>query len=153
MFAVRKATQRDAVWIREVLRKAQMNNEGVDEHLEQFLVIEDSRQPGNRVGTVGLEIYGKRGLLRSFVLDQVSWNAATGLKLIGVVLTHASRLGLEEVYLMTGNAQPIFEYFGFVPVKWEDMPNDIRQSDHASYARDLGGVAMVNRPLSDHPVI
>ncbi|MDR6225497.1 GNAT family N-acetyltransferase [Desmospora profundinema] len=148
MFAVRKATVKDADWITSLLRNAQINDQGVDEHLEQFLVVEDSREPGTRIGTVGLEIYRNKGLLRSFVMESGSWNATTGLELIGVVLAHARRLELDEVYLMTSIAQPIFEHFGFVLVDWETIPVEIRQSDHARRAKAEGGVAMVNRRLS-----
>ncbi|PTM56770.1 GNAT family N-acetyltransferase [Desmospora activa] len=145
MFAVRKATIADVDWITGVLQNANINDQGVDKHLDRFLVVEDPLKPGTRVGTVGMEVYGDQGLLRSFVMESQSWNAAAGLELIGVVLAHTRRLGLRNVYLITGIAQPIFEHFGFQSVDWDEIPEEIRQSDHAFRAKREGGVAMVHR--------
>ncbi|OYD07998.1 GNAT family N-acetyltransferase [Paludifilum halophilum] len=131
MFTVRKATAEDIESITHLLRTAGTNDEGVDKHLDHFLIVEDPRvQPPRIVGTAGIEIYGNRGLLRSFVMKTDSWNAKVALELIGVILAHTGRSGLKEVYLMAGIAQHIFEHFGFRSVEWEDLPESIRRSDH-----------------------
>lgn len=148
MFTVRKATTADVEWIISLLRNANINDRGVDKHLHRFLVVEDPAQSNSRVGTVGLEVYGEQGLLRSFVMESESWNATAGLQLIGVVLAYTGRLGLRNIYLLTGMAQTIFEHFGFREVDWEKVPADIRRSDHAFRAKREGGVAMVYRRSS-----
>jgi amino-acid N-acetyltransferase len=127
VFTVRHANQGDREAILQLLQQAGVSKKGVDRHLENFLLVEEPPK-GRKVGTVGLEIYGDRGLLRSFVMERSSWNAKTGLELITVVLSFVQRLELKEIYLLTGISPNLFEYFGFQPVKWEELPGEIRHS-------------------------
>ncbi|MFC4077335.1 GNAT family N-acetyltransferase [Salinithrix halophila] len=146
MFTVRRAVSEDVERITGILRNAGVNEKGVDKHVERFLVVEDpSVTPKRMVGTVGLEVYGDRGLLRSFVMDNQSWNARTGMELIELVLQFARKSGLSEIYLLAGISSNIFEYFGFRPLAWEDLPLDVRQSEHVHQSKTEGGQPMVYR--------
>ncbi|PTX62500.1 amino-acid N-acetyltransferase [Melghirimyces profundicolus] len=144
MFTVRRANHSDRETIVRLLRQAGLSADGTDAHLENFLIVED---PVSRreLGTVGLEIYGDRGLLRSFVMESDAWNAKTGMELIAVVLTYARKTGLKEVYLMAGITASIFEHFGFEPVDWEELPEEIRHSAHKREVEPGEGVPMVCR--------
>lgn len=146
MFTVRRARSEDLEAITKLLRSAGTNEQGVDEHVHHFLVIEDpSVQPPRFVGTAGLERYGEKGLLRSFVMESDSWNAKVGLELIQVVLGHAHQAGLQEVYLLAGIAHNIFEHLGFIRVDWRELPEGIRQSDHLRQMEGKNTVPMMYR--------
>lgn len=77
-------------------------------------------------------------------MENGAWNAKTGLELITVVLSFVKRMELKEIYLLSGIAANIFECFGFEPVKWEDLPGEIRQSARARVDPSMG-VPMVYR--------
>lgn len=143
MFAVRRAVQEDRESILRLLRQAGVSESGMDRHLMNFLIVEEPVTQ-RKVGTVGMEVHGDRGLLRSFVMENRAWNAHTGLKLITVVLSFVQQMKLKEIYMLSGISANIFEAFGFEPVKWEDLPREIRQSASAR-VESSEGVPMVYR--------
>ncbi|MGF7087541.1 amino-acid N-acetyltransferase [Kroppenstedtia sanguinis] len=127
MFTVRRAIPEDREAIRQLLQQAGVSEKGVDHHLENFLLVKEPEE-GRNVGTAGLEIHGDRGVLRSFVIEKKAWNAKTAMELITVVLSFVQKMKLKEIYLLTGVSPHLFEYFGFQSVKWEELPEVIRDS-------------------------
>ena len=126
---VRLAKKNDMIIMEQLLEKASLNKEGLAEHFDNFLVVEDLRsQPPHIVGMVGLEIYGEKGILRSLVLRSESWNSKVGVELLALILSYGWRKGLKEVYLMTRSSQAFFEYWGFVEMDWSELPDVLRQS-------------------------
>ncbi|GGE05350.1 hypothetical protein GCM10011571_03040 [Marinithermofilum abyssi] len=132
MFAIRKACTSDVPAIMHLLKEAGMNEQGVDKHPEHFLVVEDpGKSPVRTVGTVGLEVHGDVGLLRSFVLDQTCWNGKTSMELLHVVFQFVRQMELTAVYLFAGIDPRVFEAFGFQGISPDELPEAIRNSDHA----------------------
>lgn len=127
---VRLAKESDIITMEQLLEKAGLNKEGLADHLENFLVVEDVRDGDkpNVVGMVGLEIYGKRGILRSLVLRSESWNSKVGVELIALIISYGWRRGLREVFLMTRNSQPFFEHWGFIEISWDQVPKALQKS-------------------------
>ncbi|SFS34829.1 GNAT family N-acetyltransferase [Marininema halotolerans] len=143
LFTVRRAKPEDISEIEKLLLHAGLNERGIEEHLPFFLVVEDPTfEPTRLVGTAGMEVYGNRGLLRSFVMENHSWNAKSALELIETVLAFAKKSGLTEVYLLAGISGNIFEHFGFRPVVWEEVPLEIRESNHL-YQSEMAGKELV----------
>src|SRR5690606_38688724 len=101
MVAVRRADKGDGETIARLLRQAGISDRGVDDHLGHFLIVEEEGSC-RTIGTVGLEIYGDKGLLRSFVMESDAWNGKTGLELIDVVLSYVRQSELREIYLLAG---------------------------------------------------
>ncbi|QKI83526.1 GNAT family N-acetyltransferase [Kroppenstedtia eburnea] len=145
MFTVRRAIPEDREAILQLLQQAGVSEKGVDRHLGNFLLVEEPLE-GRKVGTAGLEIHGDRGLLRSFIMERNAWNAKTGMELIAVVLSFVQRLELKEIYLLTGVSPKIFECFGFQPVKWEELPGEIRDSVD-DRVKESAAVPMVYRRI------
>ncbi|OEF96766.1 GNAT family N-acetyltransferase [Desulfuribacillus alkaliarsenatis] len=129
---VRLAKKSDIISMEYLLEKAKLNKDGITEHLENFLVVEDLRDENysNIVGMVGLEIYEQRGILRSLVLRSEKWNSKVGVELIALIISYGWRRGLKEIFLMTHNSQAFFEYWGFAEVNWDDVPDELRKSTH-----------------------
>ncbi len=126
---VRLAKKNDMINMLQLLEKANLNTEGLAENLDNFLVVEDVRQSEPyMVGMVGLEIYGDLGILRSLVLRSESWNSKVGVELLSLIIGYGWKKGLREIYLMTQISQDFFEYWGFVEVTWDDLPEHLRQS-------------------------
>lgn len=126
---VRLAKKNDMINMLQLLEKANLNTEGLAENLDNFLVVEDVRQSEPYVvGMVGLEIYGDLGILRSLVLRSESWNSKVGVELLSLIIGYGWKKGLREIYLMTQISQDFFEYWGFVEVTWDDLPEHLRQS-------------------------
>jgi len=133
MHIIRKAVEQDLFQVRKLIKEAGLHDQGVEEHLEHFFVVEDrseSEDPPRLVGAVGMEVHEPYGLLRSFVLKRASWNKKVGVRMIEILLNHAANIRLKSVYLLAGDASPFFTQFGFEAVKKEDLPPPILKSDH-----------------------
>ncbi|MCS1352312.1 GNAT family N-acetyltransferase [Mechercharimyces sp. CAU 1602] len=142
MFLIRRAEERDITPICQLLCQAGLHEEGVDKHIDHFLVIE--REEDEQIlGAVGIEVYGDEGLLRSFVIESEVWNGKVGLELFGAALSFAQYLRLTKVYLFAGVTKRFFEEAGFTQVPWEVLPVELKKSDHIHHAREKGGVLMV----------
>ena len=95
---------------------------------------------GQVIGSVGVETYGRYGLLRSLVVNP-EWRK----KGIGRVLTEhrlrwARQRGLSGVFLITVEPE-YFNRFGFEPVARDSVPQEIRNSPE--YAEICPGSATV----------
>jgi len=83
--AIRKAETHDISAIKRLLSDSKLPFEDIDAHINDFLVAE---KPDGIVGVVGIEIYGRYGLLRSLAVNVVS---VVGLSLLGFVIEPFSR--------------------------------------------------------------
>lgn len=140
---VRMAGYPDVESIVKLLKKGKLNVTGIEQHIENFLVVEQT-EPQQIVGTAGLEVVGKDcGLLRSLAIDSTSLDAKVGMELVRILLAHAIlQKGIHEIYLLTRS--PIFfEFFGFKEVKGEDVPNIIKQSPHFKQTESVLSTVMV----------
>ncbi|SMO67400.1 GNAT family N-acetyltransferase [Melghirimyces algeriensis] len=144
MYSVRQANTKDRETIVRLLRQASVSDWGVECHPENFLMVDDCRSHQS-VGTVGLEVYGTKGVLRSFVLEKRFRNAKSILELIGVILSHVQRSSLQEIYLITGINPDIFQVFGFEPLDWESLPEEIRSSAQNRNVGPQEGIPMIYR--------
>lgn len=91
-----------------------------------FLIAEDNAAT---VGLIGLDIFGKRGLLRSLVVDENARGSGLGGKLIGALESAAEAAGILELWLLTIDAERYFERYDFHIVERALAPDNIRQTD------------------------
>ena len=92
-------------------------------HLTHFTVA----RAGDRVaGTVGLEMMGQLGLLRSLAVAPELRGRRLAHELWARVASHARRQGLLRLYLLTTTAEKLFERWGFRRVAREDVPEAVR---------------------------
>jgi len=113
---IRNAVPEDLPGILRLLSGLRLPVAGVAEHLAHFLVLECD---GHLVGTVGLEVHGDQGLLRSLgvVADRQGWGY--GQHLYEAILERARSLGLREVVLLTETARKFFARQGFAVIPRE----------------------------------
>jgi N-acetylglutamate synthase-like GNAT family acetyltransferase len=83
----------------------------VEEHFGSFLVARDGR--GLLFGCIGLETYGKVGLLRSLAVESARRGEGVGNGLVEELFASARSRGIETLYLLTTTAERYFPRFGF----------------------------------------
>ncbi len=132
--SIRPATAADIPQISRFLEENELPTIGVEKFFENFIVALDHN--GSWVGTAGLEIYGKSGLLRSVAVDTQLRGMGQGRTLVNTVLANARKKGIETVYLLTENAEDYFKGLGFEVVKREDIDKSVRASPEFTECRE-----------------
>jgi len=80
------------------------------------------------VGTGGLEIIDKFGLLRSVSVNQQHRNQQVGRLITSDILANAKGSNLEEVYLLTETARDFFQKLGFTQIGRDTVPDEIKST-------------------------
>ncbi len=83
-------------------------------------------------GTVGLEIYGETGLLRSLAVDPRYRGGGLGGRLLAAAEACARAEGVAALYLLTMTAEPFFRSRGYRRVAREEAPPAIRGTSEFS---------------------
>lgn len=109
----------------ELLRRAELAEEGVVEQFGNYFVVRDDLR---LVGLAGLEVHGSDGLLRSVVVDPQYRSEGVGGRLVDFAVALARKMGLAGVYLLTTTAHDYFLKRGFVDWPREAAPDGIRDS-------------------------
>lgn len=126
-----------------LLDSAGLLREGVAEHLKNFLSARDRAAAGRLVGCVGLERYGRTGLLRSAAVAPALQRSGLGSRLVGELLRRARDEGVEEVLLLTTTASRFFaERFGFSQVSREGYEDKLSGSHEWRLPRCSSAVLM-----------
>ncbi|GAE27221.1 hypothetical protein JCM9140_3349 [Halalkalibacter wakoensis JCM 9140] len=136
---VRKGEMRDMLPIQKLVAKAGLRDQGIEQYIESFLVVEDEEE--NMIGTVGVEQYEQYGLLRSLVLDSPIWNAKLSLEFLQLTLKYAEEQQIETVYLCAKGTNALFHQLGFREVEKDEVPKAIKNSEH--FRKNANGDAKV----------
>ena len=84
------------------------------------------------IGTVGLEIFGHEGLLRSLCVDNQVRKAGYGQLLVSYVEEEAKQKGLTVLYLLTTTADAFFANRGYQTIDRSAVPENIQQTQQFS---------------------
>ena len=122
---IRIAEKNDLPAIQTLLESWQLPIEGIDKHLNHFFVLEEGKKI---LGSIGLEIYGNKALLRSLAVAPEVRGKGYGHRLCQAVLDMAVSIELEEIVLLTETARDFFERHGFRVIKRESVDQRIRNS-------------------------
>lgn len=125
MERIDRATEADMADVLAHLRELALPTEGVETHLEGFLV---ARHNGRLVGTAALEPYADGVLLRSVAVSPAYQGRQLGHRLTDAALRMAADAGAPAVYLLTTTAEKFFPRFGFEIIAREDVPASVRES-------------------------
>ena len=98
-------------------------------HMQGFLVALIDQQP---VGMIGLEAFGRVGLLRSLVVDPASQQQGIGAQLVNALESRAVETGIEELWLLTIDADAYFARHGYVRKERADAPKAIKETEEFS---------------------
>jgi amino-acid N-acetyltransferase len=84
------------------------------------------------LASIGLEVLGTVGLLRSLVVAKDARSSGLGGKLVGALESAAEAAGITELWLLTIDAQRFFQRHNFEIVDRTAAPDEIRQTDEFS---------------------
>ncbi len=124
--AIRVARAADLAAATSLLRAAGLPVEDFSEDLiGNFLVA--STGP-SVVGCIGLEPLSNVGLLRSLAVDPDFRDGGVGRMLVGALEAHASRRGINELWLLTIDADGFFSRLGYRVQERDKAPAAIRRT-------------------------
>ena len=137
-----RATPGDLEAIQSLLLKCDLPTADVGEHIDNFLV---AKQNGKIIGTVGLEVEKKAGLLRSLAVEESFRNKGVGKSLYQELITNARRDGLAEISLLTTTAEDYFSRLGFQKVASEEIPAYVKNTKEYKLFCPSNAVCMLKR--------
>ncbi len=85
---------------------------------------------------------GRHGLLRSLVVKEEFRGKGYGRRLCQELIELAKQKGVEELYLLTTNAEGFFRKLGFSVIKREDAPGVIQKTEEFSALCPSSAVCM-----------
>ena len=137
---IRHASKSDLPKIRDLLVIHGLPFEGVEQHINNFFaaVTDDVI-----VGTIGLEVYGIFGLLRSAAIHPDYQNKGNGSKLYDKLIQHAKSLNMKEIYLLTTTAEKYFLRKGFTKIDRDNVAHEVKLSDEFTGACPASAVCMM----------
>jgi amino-acid N-acetyltransferase len=122
---IRSARESDLQSIKKLLESSSLPTEGIDEHLDSFLVAE---QHGSVIGAIGMERYEGTSLLRSAVVAREHRGLGVGTALYETLLSRARTLGIPRLVLFTTTAESYFRVRGFRPVAVSTITGPVTSS-------------------------
>jgi amino-acid N-acetyltransferase len=119
------ATPADKDQIRRLLSRCGLPALYIHRHLKFFIV---AKAAGKIVGVIGLEPYGRVGLLRSLCVDQVYRGCGVAKTLNARIMAHAHRRGIDRLYMFTFDAEEFASKLGFHKIGKSRLPKSIRST-------------------------
>lgn len=116
------------------------------EDLDGQQLLWTATEAGVLAGVIGLEIYGRYGLLRSMATRENCRNKGIAALLIAQLFDYAKENHLKEIYLLTETAEKYFSGKGFLAVTRDAVPEEIRGSGEFSHVCPASAVVM-KRPV------
>jgi hopanoid C-3 methylase len=109
-----------------LLKKCNLSTEGLKEQINNFYLAELNN---GLVGSIGLEIYGKYGIIRSTAVLPQYRKKGIGAKLAKKMIDFAESRGIDEIYLKTENEEKFFSGIGFRRITPDRIPAEIKDTD------------------------
>lgn len=114
-------------------------------HLEHFYILE---KDGKAFGSVGLEIYGKHGLLRSLAIMEHVRGKGFGKLLVKQIEQYAKEQNIDDIYLLTTTAENFFARLGYSTISRKDIPSAVKKSEEFSSICPDSAAAMVKTTVN-----
>jgi len=111
--------------VRSLLAKEKLPTQDLSLRDQKFILVKN----GSRlIGCVGLQSFGKDGLLRSLVIDRPFRKKGLGRELFERLMGIAHQRGVENLYLLTTMVPNIFKKWGFQTLPKSKAPIAIRRT-------------------------
>lgn len=132
VLSMRLAGKEDYDTLKQLLSSSSLNDHGIEEESNYFIIAEDySDEKTSVIAVAGIEKRSDYGFLRSLVLQSELWNGKMGLDFITNVVKYALDLNFKAIYLLTlPDLKYIFELLNFQTVSLNEVPDEIKQSQH-----------------------
>ena len=119
------AAGNDIPFITALLLDAELPPDDLERWIDNFRLLSVE---GKTVGCIGLEIWGKVGLLRSFVISEDYRSKGLGIKLYNRLMALAKEMKLSTVLLLVKGASIFFEKNGFKFIDRNEVPESVKNS-------------------------
>jgi amino-acid N-acetyltransferase len=123
---IRAAQAGDLAAVRKLLREAKLHVEGLETQFGGHYAV--AELAGKLIGVMGIEVYGRYGLLRSAVVAPAHRGTGVGVRLTRERTAWADARRIEALYLLTVTAAPFFARLGFVETPRTSAPAEIQKS-------------------------
>jgi len=119
------ATPTDKNQIRRLLSQCGLPTLYIHRHLKSFMVAKAGKKI---VGVIGVEAYGRVGLLRSLCVGQAYRGQGMAKMLNEQILAYAHLREIERLYLFTQDAEKFASKLGFRKIDKKRIPKSIRST-------------------------
>lgn len=119
------ANAKDYVLIQSLLESAKLPLDGVNQHLGNFLLL---KKEDKIIGTVGLEVYGDKALIRSLAVTKGFRGRGYGKRLYEAIIAKARGQQISEIYLLTETAEMFFAKQGFETISRDSVDTEVKES-------------------------
>ena len=119
------ATGNDIPFITALLLDADLPPDDLERWIDNFILLSVE---GKTVGCIGLEIWDKVGLLRSFVISEEYRSKGLGIKLYNRLMARAKEMKLSKILLLAKGASIFFEKNGFKIIDRNEAPESVKNS-------------------------
>ncbi|MDQ0177545.1 GNAT family N-acetyltransferase [Bacillus chungangensis] len=142
---IRNATTADFERVKEFLEAKELSTIGLENALDHFLLIETE---GRLVGTIGIEVQGSCGLLRSFV-TRLPIQSADVIAMLGYIQELAFKKGIYTLYLATNHKDllPVFQQFGFNEILKEQLSSTFADFPHGKHLLSVNDVHILQSTI------
>jgi len=120
-----EARKEDLPAIKALLESVNLPLQGVEDHWDNFILLKKENVVG---GTVGLEIYNDKALLRSLAVAGAQQGHGFGQKLYFAIIEKAREHGIREIYLLTETAEKFFAKQGFEKISRDSADVKVKES-------------------------
>lgn len=120
-YTIRQGARKDFAAIRTLLSDNQLPLIGVAEHIEEFIIAEQTEV----IGVMGALQENRKGLIRSFAVVAALRKNGVGLAILQTMKERLKQQGVKEVYLLTETARDYFKKQGFTEITREEMPQTL----------------------------
>ena len=111
--------------IESILTEVNLPKEDILPHIHNFLLL---KVKDKKIGTIGLEIYEKSAILRSFAVRPDHQGKGLGLLLFDKVIELAQNKNIAEIYLLTDTAEQFFKKNGFEVFPRANVPDRLKST-------------------------
>ncbi len=131
----------DEAEIRHLLRGCDLPEEDITPgQLRHFLVL---KEKGELIGVVGVEVFGRFGLLRSLAVDARYRRRGLASQLVKRAEEYAASLKIETLYLLTLTAESFFSKRSYQKVQRNSVPPPVQGTAEFRHLCPVSAVCMV----------
>jgi amino-acid N-acetyltransferase len=127
LWEIREATRSDWPSIESLLKKERLPTDDLTPSKSADFHVAVDSNTGEVVAAVAVEQLGATGLFRSLVVKNQYRSDGLGGQMTRTAMSSARRRGINELWLLTNDADGFFEKYGFVKRLREDAPDSVRK--------------------------
>jgi amino-acid N-acetyltransferase len=136
------AAPADKDQIRRLLSTCGLPTLYIHRHLKFFIV---AKADEKIVGVIGLEAYGRVGLLRSLCVDQAYRGRGVAKMLNAMIMAYAHMRGIVSFYMFTFDAEKFASKLGFHKIGKNRIPKSIRSTWQFRKLKSRPVVSMIKK--------